>query len=271
MILLKKFNIMNENLNLMDILKDCPKGTKLYSTIHGEVEFEKIIIEDTFPIKFTFKVEGKNSDSIYASSVTIDGKYAIKYNGECILFPSKDQRDWSKFKVEPEMVDGEFYYCCYSHNKKENSFIFIYEKHMLYKTKCYVALSPYSSLLFKNDLITNNNENLTELRKATEEEKQRLLDVIKIRNYKWDANKKELIKTELKFDINTLQPFDKVLVRVNDSARWRCDIFSHIGNEYYKFFCAGNLYHQCIPYNEETKHLVGTNEMPPKKYITWEE
>ena len=200
---------MNENPNLIEILKDCPRGTKLYSTIFGIVEFEKIRTDNNYPIVFNYK----DKDGNHFWGITVDGRHSIKHDGECTLFPSKNQRDWSKFKVEPEMIDGEFYYCCYSHNKKENSFIFIYEKHMLYKTKCYVALNPCISVLIENDLITNNNENLTELRKATVEEKQQLLDFIKIRNYEWDADKKVLIKIEPKFNISSFQPFDKVLVR----------------------------------------------------------
>ena len=166
---------MNKDLNLVDILKDCPKGTKLYSTIHGEVEFEKIAYNgeyDEYPIKYSYKNIKNNENYAF---VTVDGRYSFMANGECTLFPSKDQRDWSKFSIEP------------------------------------------------------------------------------------------------KFDISTLQPFDKVLVRVNNTTNWRCDLFSHIYNDYCKFLCAGNLYSQCIPYNNETKHLVGTKEMPTKKYITWEE
>lgn len=255
---------MNENLNLMDILKDCPKGTKLYSTVHGEVEFEKIINDDTFPIKFSFKVKGKNSDLIYAASVSIDGKYATKYNGECILFPSKDQRDWSKFNTELEMVDGEFYYCVYG-GAKENSCIFIYKKQLLYKTKSYVALSLLYSVVFKDSLITNNNENITELRKATEAEKQQLLNAIKRDGYKWNEEKKEL--TELNFDINTLKPFDKILVK--DITGWYATTFSHYKN-CLVYSGDGKYWTQnVVPYNEETKHLVGTCNTPPKKYITW--
>lgn len=261
---------MEKELNLVDILKDCPKGTKLYSTIYGEVEIVEIRNNcmTKHPIIYKYKDYDGN---YYVGSTTIDGKFSTFPNGECTLFPSKDQRDWSKFKVELEMVDGEFYYCCYSHNRKENSFIFIYEKHMMYKTKCYVALNPYISVLFKNDLITNNNENLTELRKATVEEKQQLLDFIKIRNYEWDADKKALIKIESKFDINTLKPFDKVLVRDGDNERWRCSIFSYIyklssNRDVYVCACHWN---QCVPYNEDTRHLVGTKETPPKKYINW--
>ena len=37
---------MNENLNLAKILKDCPKGTKLYSTIYGDVELVRVYVDD---------------------------------------------------------------------------------------------------------------------------------------------------------------------------------------------------------------------------------
>lgn len=255
---------MNKNLNLVNILKDCPKGTKLYSIIHGEIELEEIIFNDHYPIKYKFI----DRDGIYGMDrTTADGRHFSPSNGECTLFPSKDQRDWSKFKVEPEMIDGEFYYCFYG-NRKEDSFIFIYKKHTLYKTRCYVALSTLSSVLFKDDLITKNP---TELRKATEEEKQQLLDVIKIRNYEWDADKKELARIEQKFDISILQHFDKVLVRDYDAQMWKCDFYnSHIKGLNTPFRTINSWYKQCIPYNKETKHLVDTNEIPPKKYITWE-
>lgn len=256
---------MNENLNLVEILKDCPRGTKLYSTIYGEVELDEITSNPEYPIIFKFY---HNDGSYGKDNATIDGKHSISVNGECTLFPSKDQRDWTKFKVESELIDGEFYYCCYSYNLKENSFIFIYKKHFLYKTKCYAAINILHSILFKESLITNNNEIIIELRKATEEEKQRLLNAIKREGYKWNEEKKELI--EPKFNISTFQPFDKVLCRIGNQ-KWICDFFGHIENDYYKFVCIGDCYTKCIPYNEETKHLVGTTKMPPEKYINWEE
>ena len=82
---------MNENLNLVEILKDCPKGTKLYSTLFGEVKLNTIIIKNVYSIEF----EAENGELYRVAS---DGRYLCKFNGECILFPSKDQRDWSKFK-----------------------------------------------------------------------------------------------------------------------------------------------------------------------------
>jgi hypothetical protein len=171
------------------------------------------------------------------------------------------------------MIDGEFYYCISNLTGNRNSFIFIYKKHILYKTKKYVALSVPSSILFKEDDIVTNNENIAELRKATEEEKQQLLDAIKVRNYEWDTNKKVLIKIEPKFDITTFKPFDKVLVRNFDyECVWRCTFYECFTRGMdYPFLTMHGLYKQCIPYNDETKHLVRTNEMPPEKYITWEE
>ena len=81
---------MNNNIDLTRVLKDCPKGTKLYSTIYGEVEFDKIKEEDVYSIIFTIK-------SGNVGTVTSDGKHHNDFNGDCTLFPSKDQRDWTKF------------------------------------------------------------------------------------------------------------------------------------------------------------------------------
>lgn len=164
---------MNENLNLVEILKDCPKGTKLYSTVHGEVEY--IGINDK-GVLYRIKFKTRDGD-IYG--VAPDGRYLRCFNGESILFPSKDQRDWSKFK-----------------SKKP------------------------------------------------------------------------------KFDPKTLQPYDKVLVRDKDLVRWRCTFYSHLREDnetMYKYVTAYNIYKYCIPYNEETKHLVGTDDEAPEYYRYWED
>ena len=82
--------IMNENIDLTKILKDCPKGTKLYSTIYGEVTFSHINNSSIFPI-----IIQVNDD--FHPVLTKDGRHSEAYKGECTLFPSKDQRDWRKF------------------------------------------------------------------------------------------------------------------------------------------------------------------------------
>ena len=81
---------MNENLNLEEILKDCPKGTKLYSTLYGEVEFNRINKGEKYPIRYI----NSEGDELIA---TAQGLLIARFDGECTLFPSKEQRDWSKF------------------------------------------------------------------------------------------------------------------------------------------------------------------------------
>ena len=164
---------MNENIDLTKILKDCPKGTKLYTSNFGEVEFQQIEIYNEYPII----VELKTGDF---EGFAPDGKLFSNHNGECVLFPSKDQRDWSKFTA------------------------------------------PWY--------------------------------------------KKE------KFDPNTLQPYDKVLVRDCDAYMWKPTFLSYINNAIiYPYVCGYSAYRYCIPYNDETKHLSGTTEEAPEYYRYWED
>lgn len=164
---------MNENIDLTKILKDCPKDTKLYSPIFGEVTLYDVLSEeDNYPIRIRTKSGNTQTFNRY-------GLYYIPCanDAECLLFPSKENRDWSKFKV----------------NKP-------------------------------------------------------------------------------KFDPKTLNPFDKVLVR-DFSDDWNCEFFSHVifsdvSNQYATI---GNYYQYCIPYDENTKHLVGTTEEPPEYYRYWED
>lgn len=163
---------MNENLNLVEILKDCPKGTKLYSPVYGDVELVGVHLDNDG----NYPIEVKKSDNAL-DSFTKDGRMFTEYDGECTLFPSKNQRDWSKFEVKKP-----------------------------------------------------------------------------------------------KFDPKTLKPFDRVLVRDKDCENWNCGFFSHKdASSVYHYRCIGTPYIRCIPYNEETKHLVGTAEEAPEFYRYWEE
>lgn len=81
---------MNENIDLTKILKGCPKGTKFYSIIFGEVLFY-CIDKGNYPVIF---MTNRN----IPISVTKRGKHLATFDGECVLLPSKYQRDWSKFE-----------------------------------------------------------------------------------------------------------------------------------------------------------------------------
>ena len=100
---------MNENIDLTQILKDCPKGWKFYSSIYGDLLYSRMYLSSSAP-KITFI----KPDSISSVDYYQDGKRYLS-QGECTLFPSKDQRDWSKFeapwykkKIEPKFHVGQY-------------------------------------------------------------------------------------------------------------------------------------------------------------------
>lgn len=78
-----------------------------------------------------------------------------------------------------------------------------------------------------------------------------------------------------KYDPKTLKPYDKVLGRdlLGKGSHWICTLFSHYdkGADFYPCYCAGAPFSVCIPYNDETKHLVGTNREAPEYYRYWED
>ena len=81
------------------------------------------------------------------------------------------------------------------------------------------------------------------------------------------------IEPKSKFDPKTLQPFDRVLTRDNKSGNWSVQLFSHTveGKLNYPYLCINNYYKYCIPYNDDTKHLVGTTDEAPEFYRYWED
>ena len=163
---------MNENLDLTKILDGCPAGTEFYHLIFGQVALREII-DDEYPIIVEPIINTTRS------SLTKDGRLNAKYDGECLLYPSKYQRDWSKF------------------------------------------------VRF------------------------------------WDE------PDVSKFDVETFHPFDKVLVRDYYNECWRVDIFGFMLNDC--ICCCTTNWRYCIPYNEETKNLIGTTDDCPEFYEWWEE
>lgn len=159
---------MNENLDLCEILKGCPIGTKLYSTLLGDVYLREVD-QTNEKIVVALGTHGGCTWTFYKG-----GNY-FPFCKVCLLFPSKDQLDWSKFK------------------------------------------GP-------------------------------------------------------KFDPTDLKPFDKVLIK-RPGGQWGCDFFSDISMEpeNEKVYCVGMIGYECIPYNDETKHLVGTSDDCPEYYKWWEE
>ena len=167
---------MNKNIDLTKILKNCPEGTIFWSDNYGEVRFKCIAKSYKYTLKYPILVERTDGTN---AAYTKEGWCDIYFPANCLLWPSKDSRDWSKFSA------------------------------------------PWY--------------------------------------------KKE------RFDPMTLQPFDKVLVKYLDNP-WKVNFYSHkdvCGDYQYK--CVGNAYRFCIPYNDDTKYLLGTKEEAPEYYRYWED
>lgn len=199
---------MNENLNLVELLKDCPKGTKFYSRCLGSVEFCKITLDNYI------EVIGKNG---YYIGFKPNGTYQhSEESAEIDLFPSKDQRDWSKW--HRPFVDGDI--ITYMFWRKPTTYI--YRENGTHNTSYYVAYSSGNNKLY-TDAKGALSGNRHDLRFATEEEKQKLFDVLKKEGYEWDAEKKEL---------KTLQLFkDGDIVATNDGKY--IAIIENNGGKYY--------------------------------------
>jgi hypothetical protein len=116
-------------INIAEILKECPTGIKLYSPVFGECAFNKIL-EDDGTIQVYIN-NGKSFDSYFGFN-----KYGHLHfdEGECLLFPSKDNRDWSTFekpctfkpfdKVVGRFGDGYWKADFFSHYKAESPLSF---------------------------------------------------------------------------------------------------------------------------------------------------
>ena len=90
----------NNKINIAEILKDCPKGTKLYSPLFGNIELSSVG-EDNIPINVRI-IKGRTCE---CSSFTREGHYfAGYYDAECLLFPSSEMRDWTKFFKRGDVV-----------------------------------------------------------------------------------------------------------------------------------------------------------------------
>lgn len=102
-----------EKLNLTEMLKDCPKGTKLYSPAYGELEFDCIKLHDMInpPQHVIYcydTIKVYNDRNLQLLRVfNSDGSLRESLAGECLLFPSKDQRDWGKFKTPLQVEQFE--------------------------------------------------------------------------------------------------------------------------------------------------------------------
>lgn len=92
--------MQNKELNLCEILKDCPKGTKLYTPLYGVCSLYSV--DDKF-----VTVDYVGTVNIICNETFFPNGAISELGDECLLFPSKDNRDWSAFKTKKERFDPE--------------------------------------------------------------------------------------------------------------------------------------------------------------------
>ena len=104
-----------------------------------------------------------------------------------------------------------------------------------------------------------SKDEIVEIRIATDSEKRQLFEALAKENKVWNAEKKQVVDLKIKW--MALKPFDKVITRVDVNAIWTANIFSHMDSygKYVTIGCVGS-YPYCIPYNDETAHLIGTTD-----------
>lgn len=232
---------MENKINIAEILKDCPKGTKLYSPIFGEVKFNKYH-ENIITILSTSN-DGRNTLNIFSKN----GSYYSGYSqSECLLFPSAKMRDWTKFFKRGDVVI-----------KKGGGMAAVFGG---WANDTYTEFNTTINLYGDGNTGEEKVCDTLLFRKATEEEcKQFVKKAERILKGKYDPDtlQVESVKPEYPF-----KPFDKVLVRDNEGQFWNANYFSHYeGNkEDYPYACIDNYYRYCIPYNEHTAHLLGTTD-----------
>jgi hypothetical protein len=176
---------MNNNINIAELLKGCPKGTKLYSTIFGEVELKEVKDNGRSVCIFVTNFYGQE-EMFYP-----DGKYNTHYSdSECTLFPSKEQRDWSKFCP---FKDGDVIYV----RTRRSDWVSIFKNDTKHQMLTYTDYNLDNNNFYGSDkeaMALCQKHEILEKRIATEEEKEKLFKVIKDNGYKWNEETKTLEK-----------------------------------------------------------------------------
>ena len=320
---------MEQKLNIAEILKNKPKGTKLHSSVYGDVKLELITEEDS---KYPVITMVNAVCGIEYISFTENGLHYEGYPGaELALFPSSKMRDWSKFAWKKGDVltnssgfkvffdkwvnedytkflgkikvlgDSHYYYydtAYYILASKKEALEFIKSVEEINNSKPNLEISKIEKAQSKfkdgdilscdedtytrhTTLILHKDENITEsivslirhkklvkinvpidnfllsrLYPAREDEKKELFDALAKVGKAWYAEKKQIVDWRLKW---TPKPFDKVVVRCGKADKWSIDFFSYkVSNGY---ICTGDAWFgYCLPYNEETAHLLGTTD-----------
>lgn len=208
-------------------------GKKAYSYFR---ECDDVITEE-------FTLETEDAAQTYISA--IEKELSGKLNMETLEIE----------KAQPEFKDGDIVFADFG--KTQDIFIVSCKTNLSEGYYSFIVLNLNSTKALSLGCKTSFfKENLNTIRLATEEEKKQFFSALEKRGKAWDAEKKQIVDLKPKCEF---KPFDKVLGRNEKDDVWEAELFSHYKEEsQYPFRCIGFSRKYCIPYNEETAHLLGT-------------
>ena len=271
-----------EKINIIELLRNCPQGMELDCALYDDVTLSEV--SDNRDNKFHIKIAiGANR----YRHLTKTGGYDIIPESKCVIYP-KGKTTWEGFVPPIQFRDGDI--AATDCNCSESQLFIVSGGDSQKQMKCYVSL-------FEDGKLDVDAGNYYVTRYATEEEKEKLFQVIRDNGYYWNSETKTLEKLikpifkagdkvrrknnhnlvftitsieedyygcgaakafwfmdqddyELvpkKFDLNTLKPFDEVLVRNTNNRRWRGQFYMSYdkNEEYHIFFCEYYNYTSC--------------------------
>lgn len=216
------------------------KGKHALETIEGESEY-KGESDDGYNYFYTENYYLESEDAAQTYINTLEKILGGKLNRETL-----------EIEKQTEFKDGDIAFADYGN--RQNVFVVSDKTDLSEGYSSFISLDLSSLTLSMGCRISFFKKDLCKLRLATEEEKKQFFSALEKEGKRWDSDKKAIVDLKPKVE---LKPFDKVLVRDFGSQAWQVSLFGYKDSDFY-YCCDGCGWNQCIPYNEETAHLLGT-------------
>lgn len=236
---------MENKINIAEILRDMPKGTKLYSPLFGKCELRGIDNS-----KYPIAIKVQSIDGAMSKGIMKDGRYFDGFeDAECLLFPSARMRDWSKFfKRGDVLIDEDLGTAAVFDGWANDDY-----------TEFNTTIDYYkiSDAWGKRDICRT-----LLFRKATDEERAEFIAAAeKYYGGKYNPETLQVEPVKVAEPKCPFEPFQKVLVRDFCDERWKADYFSDYNavDTSLPYRCVGGCYKVCIAY-EGNEHLLGTDK-----------
>ena len=236
---------MENKINIAEILRDMPKGTKLYSPLFGKCEYIAVV-GDKRPIN----IRTSNTTDMQYEALTEYGCYFSDFEDtDTVLFPSAKMRRWDKFFKRGDIVynpRSQMYavFECWANDDytEFNTTINYYKDHTFGKeevcdTECFVKANDKQKTLF-------------------------IAAAEKYYDGKYNTETLQVEPIKVSKSMCSFIPFQEVLVRDSDASIWKAAHFSHYdGEDEYPYITTANAYKQCVPY-DCNEYLLGTDKSP---------